>query len=196
MSNPVYDNLPFYLGTSTPAEPDYAGGGGGGSTTVNVNAVDFEMVSDDTLNDGTVLVPFMRKYTTPSTGITVATDFELDGVTPYAVVGTVVPTGAVATNTLEQITTLVREYVGPVTVTSASLLADMGKTSLLEVDVIVRQLAVVGGVVEISSDGGANNVTLPLGSSVTMRALDGYKLDNLQFVLETDEAVNITAQAA
>lgn len=50
---------------------------------------EFIILSDDTLNDQTVVVPFLRQYVVDQVGAVTYTDTTLDGVTSYTVLGTV-----------------------------------------------------------------------------------------------------------
>ncbi len=102
--------------------------------------------------------------------------------------------GVAAADLLEAVT-LTKEYDGPVTITHATVLADLGAAALLEVDILVRQVNNVA-VDQVGVTFGGATIDLPLGGSTTFRALPGMKLDDFSIDVQAGEAVDITAQGA
>ena len=150
-------------------------------------------------DNGGVVTQFMRVRTLDEAGAIVHTDFLLDGTTAYAPTGIVTYVSgdgaglAPDAADLKDTETLVKEYVGPLTVTRATVLADLGAAALLEIDILVRQVnTVASDTVDVTM--GGNTIGLPLGGSTTLRAQSGRRLADFSITLDAGETVNITAQ--
>lgn len=98
------------------------------------------------------------------------------------------PTAALLLDTLQ----VNEEVVGPAVVTRATVLGFLGAAAMLEIDVLIRQVQNVGDQMDFVF--GGRDVSLPLGSSQTFRAHNGYRLDDFSITVPTGFAINISAQ--
>lgn len=102
------------------------------------------------------------------------------------------PAGVAAADLIETLT-LTKEYAGATTITNAVVLADLGAAALLEVDILIRQVN-NQATDQIGVTFGGATVDVPLGGTVTFRALPGMKLDDFSIDVAAGEAVDISAQ--
>ena len=83
------------------------------------------------------------------------------------------------------------EFVGPMVVTDAIVKADSGVSTLLEVDILVRQTNDPDDQIIITW---GHDVSFPLGSQQTFRAPTGTQLSGFSVTLAAGEALNISTQ--
>lgn len=83
------------------------------------------------------------------------------------------------------------EFVGPMVVDSAVVMADSGVSALTEVQILIRQTNDPDDQIIVTWGHG---VSLPLGASQTFRAPDGAQLSTFTLTLQAGEAVNLSTQ--
>lgn len=127
--------------------------GTAGSISITGSDAEFAFLCDD---DGAgAVTPFLRRYTTSSTGAVTVTDTELDGSTPYAPAGTVGACAAPAAAPVELAAHGTQD-------TAWSLAANPGTVSVT--------LVVYAGAVTATTAEGA--LTVPAGATLTWSGED------------------------
>ena len=159
----------------------------------NVASVDMELLQDDTLNDGSVVVQFLRKFTTDAnTGVTTATDFQLDGVTAYTVLGTVSAVGGRALAPLAGELVDSFSYSGtlaPGSYTRADILTAIGggATKLMSMSVTIA-----GGTGDFTQNGSIMDLTA--GSIVDKPYAAGFAIDDFTINIDAGGTAYIEAR--
>ena len=165
--------------------------GGGGSAS----DVEMKLMADDTLNDGSVIVNFLRRYSTVA-GVTTTDDFELDGTTAYTVLGTVSPAGgdangrALAPEATELVETVsYTNVLAPGTYTRANVLALLGGGAT---QLISMAVTIASGTGDFAQ--GGSIMDLQAGSIIDKPYAAGFAIDDFTLTVDAGSTAYIEAR--